>query len=94
MKIYIDSEFCCHAASGDGLREVESSFFDDKCLEFIEGYRYIPEGETWTRGDGATFTGEMVAPIRDYAILSNIQSAVDRVSAELDESYRQGVNSL
>ena len=22
-------------------------FFDGKCTEFIEGYRYVPEGERW-----------------------------------------------
>lgn len=94
MKIYIDADFKCHASPGEGLLEAETDFFDGKCAAFIEGYRFVPAGKSWTREDGVTFTGEMVAPIRDYTILSEIQSAVDRVSAELDESYRQGVNSL
>lgn len=94
MKIYIDSDFLCHVSAGDGLREVETDFFTGKCQEFVEGYRFVPEGETWTREDGAEFVGEMVAPVRDYAVLEEIQSAVDRVQAELDEAYQKGVDSV
>ena len=94
MKIYIDSDFLCRVSAGDGLREVETDFFTGKCPEFVEGYRFVPEGETWTREDGAEFVGEMVAPVRDYAVLEAIQSAVDRVQAELDEAYQKGVDSL
>lgn len=94
MKIYLDKDFRCHAAPGDGLREVETDFFDGKCAAFVEGYRFIPAGESWTREDGTVFTGEMVAPVRDYAELVEIQSAVNRVQAELDEAYQKGVDSL
>lgn len=94
MKIYLDKDFRCHAAPGDGLREVETDFFDGKCAAFVEGYRFIPAGESWTREDGTVFTGEMVAPVRDYAGLVEIQSAVNRVQAELDEAYQKGVDSL
>lgn len=93
-KIYIDSDFLCHASPGDGLREVETDFFDGKCAAFIEGYRFVPAGKSWTRGDGVVFTGEMAAPVRDYAGLEKIQSAVNRVQAELDEAYQRGVDSL
>lgn len=94
MKIYLDKDFRCHAAPGDGLREVETDFFDGKCAAFVEGYRFIPAGESWTREDGTVFTGEMVAPVRDYAELEEIQSAVNQVQAELDEAYQKGVDSL
>lgn len=94
MKIYLDKDFRCHAAPGDGLREVETDFFDGKCAAFVEGYRFIPAGESWTREDGTVFTGEMVAPVRDYAELEEIQSAVDRVQTELDEAYQKGVDSV
>ena len=41
MKIYIDSNFHCHTTNPDGVfREVEDSFFDNKCTAFIEGYCY------------------------------------------------------
>lgn len=93
-KIYIDSDFLCHASAGDGLREVETDFFDGKCPEFIEGYRFIPAGESWTREDGEVFAGEMVTPVRDYDALAEIQGAVERMQAELDAAYAEGVNSL
>lgn len=93
-KVYIDSDFLCHVSSGDGLREVETDFFDGKCAAFVEGYRFIPAGESWTREDGEVFTGEMVAPVRDYDSLAEIQGAVERMQAELDEAYQKGVDSL
>lgn len=94
MKIYLDEDFRCHASGGEGLREAETDFFDGKCPEFIAGYRFIPAGESWTREDGTVFTGEMATPVRDYAGLEEIQSAVNRVQAELDEAYQKGVDSL
>lgn len=66
MKVYIDSEFKCHTAQQEGYTEVEVSFFDNKCNEFVEGYRYIPSGSTWIREDGVEFAGEMVSPWKDY----------------------------
>ena len=66
MKVYIDSAFKCHVGSGEGLTEVEVSFFDNKCDEFVEGYRFVPSGSTWTREDGVEFAGEMVSPWKDY----------------------------
>ena len=66
MKVYIDSEFKCHVSPGEGLREVEVSFFDNKCNEFVEGYRFVPSGSTWIREDGVEFAGEMISPWKDY----------------------------
>ena len=83
MTIYIDSDFKCHVTD-DTMRAVETDFFVGRCSEFIEGYRYIPAGETWTRADGQTFTGEMITPWRDYSSLAAIQAAVDRIAAEKD----------
>lgn len=79
MKIYIDSDYKCYAEAAEGLTEVETPFFDGKCREFIEGYRYIPAGQTWTRSDGRTFEGEMVTPYKDYRILASAQYDADRV---------------
>ena len=62
MKIYIDNDYKCHVSQGEGMTEIETSFFDNKAPEFIEGYRFVPAGETWTRGDGVQFQGEMIAP--------------------------------
>ena len=64
MIIYIDSDFKCHVSAAEGRRTVETSFFDGKCPEWIESYRFVPEGETWTREDGEAFTN-MVSPWKD-----------------------------
>ena len=75
MTIWIDNDYKCHVAPGEGLREFDVPFFDNKCDELIEGYRYVPEGEEWTRKDGMTFTGEMICPWVDYRELIIYQAA-------------------
>ena len=88
MTIYIDSDYKCSLSDDGTMREFDSPFFDGKCTEFIEGYRYVPSGEMWTRKDGQTFKGEMIAPCRDYSQIAEIQSAVDRAQ----EQARQTIN--
>ena len=79
MKIYIDNDFKCHTSDHDGtLTAVETDFFDGKCPAYIEGYRYIPDGETWTRPDGVVFGGEMIAPWRDWRTLDAAQRDYER----------------
>lgn len=79
MKIYVGSDFKCHASVPVGsFREIDTDFFDGKCPEFIAGYRYIPAGETWTRADGAVFCGEMVVPWKDFSQLDAAQRAYER----------------
>ena len=57
--IYIGSEFKCYVTSGEGRTQVETDAFDGKCDTYVEGYRFIPAGQTWTRADGVVFTGEI-----------------------------------
>ena len=86
MTIYIDSDFKCYISDDGTRRAFDVPFFDGKCTEFIEGYRYVPSGETWTRKDGQTFKGEMIAPCRDYSQISEIQTAVDRALAQAQQT--------
>ena len=67
MTIYIDSDYKCHVSTADGRRAVETNFFDGKCPEWIESFRFVPAGETWTREDGEVFKGEMVTPWKDLS---------------------------
>mgnify|MGYP004465528027 CR=1 FL=1 len=67
MKIYIDADFKCHTVNDGTMRELDVSFFDNTCPEWIESYRYVPAGETWVREDGVMFTGEMVSPWKDLS---------------------------
>ena len=105
--IYLDSEFTCHATDTGSLQAVETEVFDGKCDKYIEGYRFVPDGQTWTRNDGVQFTGPMVSPYKNYDILAAYQEqyqedgeAVDQAQvlqsqmAELDVAYREGVNSI
>lgn len=89
--IYIDSEFKCHVSDDGTMRAVETNVFDGKCDAFIEGYRFIPAGESWTRSDGVTFTGEMVAPWMDYAELDAAQRAYEK---EMLAEYEALINEL
>lgn len=73
MRIFIDSEFKCHVADDGTMTEVNTDFFDEKCDVFIEGHRFIPSGETWTRSDGVVFHGEMIAPWKNYSELDAAQ---------------------
>ena len=103
MKIYIDAKYHCHSSNKNGsFREVETNFFDGKCQTFIEGYRFVPVGESWTREDGVVFTGEMIAPWRPYSELDAAQRYYEQQllteykikENELNNSYQEGVNSI
>lgn len=76
--IYIDSEFKCHVSPSSGYTSVETDAFDGKCDTYIEGYRFIPAGQTWTRADGVVFTGEMIAPWKSWAELDAAQREYER----------------
>ena len=92
MKICIDNDYKCHVSAADGRRAVETDAFNGKCSEWIESYRYVPAGETWTRGDGVMFSGEMVSPWKDLsdayaaqaAYLTGKLAAAEADIAELD----------
>ena len=75
MTIYIDNDYKCYVSSAEGRRAVETNFFDGKCPEWIESYRFVPEGETWMRGDGEVFKGEMVTPWKDLSEAYTAQTA-------------------
>ena len=46
MIIYIDGDFKCHVSAAEGRRAIGTGFFDGKCPEWIESYRFVPEGGT------------------------------------------------
>ena len=97
MKIYIDSKFKCHISPGDGLTAVETDFFDGKCRQYIEGYRFVPAGESWTREDGEAFIGGMIAPWRPYENLVELQAVYeeeqDKATAEMAALIEEVYNS-
>lgn len=76
--IYLDSDYKCHSVNDGTMTPVETAFFNGKCDSFIEGYRFVPSGETWTRSDGEVFHGEMISPWKPYAELDNAQREYER----------------
>ena len=87
--IYIDSDFKCHAVNNGTMKEIQTDFFDTKCDAFVEGYRFIPSGESWTRSDGTVFYGEMVSPWKDYSELDAAQRQYEQeLSAEYIEALK------
>lgn len=82
MIIYLDMDFKCHVENDGTMLAIETETFDGKCRAFIEGYRYVPDGETWTRWDGVVFTGEMITPCRPYEGLEEAQEAYEEAMAE------------
>ena len=88
--IYIDSDFKCYAADDGTRTAVETDFFDGKCAAYIEGFRMIPAGSTWTRSDGVIFRGEMITPFKPYAQLAAAQAQYEQDladRAELEAAY-------
>lgn len=102
MKIYIDDEFKCHTQAADDRTAVETDFFDGMCAAYIEGYRFVPDGEIWTAADGTVYPGEMITPWKPWAELDEAQRTYEREQAakyttamgELDTAYQEGVDSL
>lgn len=91
--IYLDSDFKCYTTNDGTMTAVETDFFDGKCDAFIKGYRFIPSGESWTRADGAVFHGEMVAPWKDYSILSAYQEQYEAMLPEIQD-MKTALNTL
>lgn len=76
--IYIDSDFKCRTVGDGALTAVETDFFDGKCDAMVEGYRFVPTGQSWTREDGAVFEGEMIAPWKPWDELDEAQREYER----------------
>ena len=87
MVIYIDADYKCHVFNDGTMAPIETDFFDNKCTALIEGYRFIPAGETWVRHDGVAFSGEMIAPWQNYSELDSAQREYEKqILTEYKES--------
>lgn len=43
MKVYLDSEYICHAEPQEGFAEAEHKYFDDIAPDALTCYRFSPE---------------------------------------------------
>ena len=91
MTIYVDNDYKCHLEDDGSMTEIETDFFEGKCRKFIEGYRFVPAGQTWIREDGEIFTGEMISPLRDYEVLVEFQEAYEE---EQDKATEEMANLI
>ena len=90
MTIYIDNDYKCYVSTEDGRRAIETGFFDGKCPEWIESYRFVPAGETWTREDGEVFKGEMVTPWKNLSEAYTAQTAyLERQNAQYEAALSE-----
>ena len=78
MTIYIDKDFRCFAEPGEGMEAVQTDFFDGKAPGYIDGYRFIPAGNSWTGEDGTVYLGEAAFPVTDWEALDKIQRVYER----------------
>lgn len=86
MILYIDKDFKCHMTNDGTMTPIETEAFAGKCDKFIEGYRFVPAGQTWKREDGVEFQGKMVSPHTDYAILAAYQEQYEESATELQDA--------
>lgn len=108
MVIYLDADYKCYVTDDGTMRPYETDFFDGKCQAYIEGYRLVPEGETWTKTRReiisdeveyeaevveATFLGLMISPWKPLAELDAAQAAYEDVLNEAEKAYEEGVNT-
>lgn len=85
MSVFIDKEYKCHVSNDGTMREFEVRDLDGKCPAFVEGHRYVPNGETWTRSDGEVFTGEMLTVWRDSSVLDEFQAQYEAQQVETEQ---------
>lgn len=90
MTIYIDNDYKCYVSDAEGRRAVETDSFDGKCAEWIESFRFVPAGETWTRDDGEVFTN-MVSPWKD---LGNAYAAQTAYVAAQNAQYEAALTAI
>ncbi len=78
MVIYIDNDYKCHVINDGAMTAVETDAFNGKCAAYVEGYRFVPAGQTWTREDGVEFPGEMISPWKPWDELDAAQREYER----------------
>ena len=76
--IYVDADYRCCIVPASGRNPVDTDIFDGKCPAYIEGFRFVPTGETWVRKDGTEFSGEMIAPWKPWEDLDSAQREFER----------------
>lgn len=97
MKIYLDKDFKCYTENDGTRKEYDVSFFDGKCKEFIEGFVFVPEGETLSNKNGE-FHGIMISAWKPYSELNSAQIVYERQLLSQykaqNEEYKEALQTL
>ena len=81
--VYIDEDNRCHVADDGTMTAAETTFFGGKCDYFVEGFCMKPSGEGWE-----------IYPWKPIDQLQAAQTQYETMNRELENAYREGVNSL
>ncbi len=93
--IYLNEHYECFLQENESTTQnIQTDVFDGKCKAYIEGMRFIPDGQSWTRNDGVVFVGEMVAPFINFDILMSAQSAYEEALAITRNEYETGLTDV
>lgn len=84
MIIYLDNDYKCHIDDDGSMQAVETTAFDGKCKTYIEGFRFIPNGQHWVNDEGETIYGETCFPFKNYEMLKTAQEAYDEANSLLN----------
>ena len=79
--IYLDSRtYQCYLSQNEDNTRIpyETEDFDDKCEEYILGFRVVPSGHEWERPDGHIFTGEMISAWKPFEELDSAQREYEK----------------
>lgn len=79
--VYLDAiTFQCYLSQNEDNTRIpyETDSFDDKCNDYILGFRIVPSGYEWKRSDGHIFTGEMVSAWKPFEELDGVQRAYEK----------------
>ena len=91
MIVFLDENYICHAENSGNLAAVDVDHFDGKCPTYINGYRYIPDGHSWTAPDGTVYQGEMLSPWKPWDALDAAQRAYEQQQLA---AYEQALSEI
>ena len=83
--IYLDLRtYQCYLSQDEDNTRIpyETEDFDDKCDDYILGFRIVPHGHKWVRADGHIFTGEMVSAWKSFEELDIAQRKYEKQKLE------------
>ena len=79
--VYLDAiTFQCYLSQNKDNTRIpyETDCFDDKCDDYILGFRIVPFGYEWKSPDGRIFSGEMNSAWKPFEDLDSAQRTYEK----------------